>query len=159
LVSVCTWPASHAEIAIAALDAGVRGVLIEKPMCVEVEESDRIVSAAERAGALVVIGHQHRFNPVVDRARRIIRSGQLGRPIHARLWCQTALLNNGTHGLDLLLYLFADAAVVRVSAEVFVTGHAEERGLPAEDACGAQLHLSDGTVVDMITGDRAPERF
>jgi predicted dehydrogenase len=159
LVSVCTWPDSHAKIAAAALDAGVRGVLIEKPMCVDLAESDRIVSAAERAGALVAIGHQHRFNPVVDKARRIIQSGRIGRPIHVRLSCQTALLNNGTHGIDLLLYLLADATVDCVSAEVFVTGNAAERGLPAEDACLAHLRLSDGTEVEMITGELAPDRF
>ena len=47
-VSICTWNNSHAEIAIAALNAG-KHVLVEKPLCKTVEEALRVEEAVKKA--------------------------------------------------------------------------------------------------------------
>ena len=52
---------AHAEVALAALDAGVH-LLIEKPIATTVQEADQIVAAAQRAGVVVATGHVERFN-------------------------------------------------------------------------------------------------
>jgi predicted dehydrogenase len=52
---------AHAEVALAALDAGVH-LLIEKPIAASVEEADAIVQRAEAAGLVVATGHVERFN-------------------------------------------------------------------------------------------------
>jgi predicted dehydrogenase len=52
---------AHAEVALAALDAGVH-LLIEKPIAASVEEADAIVERAEAAGLVVATGHVERFN-------------------------------------------------------------------------------------------------
>jgi predicted dehydrogenase len=52
---------AHAEVALAALDAGVH-LLIEKPIAASVEEADAIVARAEAGGLVVATGHVERFN-------------------------------------------------------------------------------------------------
>jgi predicted dehydrogenase len=59
VVSVCTPPGSHADIAIAALRAG-KGVVVEKPVARTVDELDAILAASQASGAPVVTMLQHR---------------------------------------------------------------------------------------------------
>ena len=55
---------AHAEIGECLLAAGI-DVLVEKPMAADLEGADRLVSAAERGGRILQIGHLERFNPAV----------------------------------------------------------------------------------------------
>src|SRR5438034_879672 len=41
LVAICTWPGTHAAITVAAAEAGARGVICEKPMCVSLPRRTR----------------------------------------------------------------------------------------------------------------------
>lgn len=54
-ILVCAPPAAHAEIVLDALAAGVH-VLVEKPLCLAVEDADRIVAARDRARRIVQVG-------------------------------------------------------------------------------------------------------
>ncbi len=76
-VSVCTYNATHAECAIAALEAGVH-VLLEKPMCVTLEEAVAIVRAEKCSGKILSIGFQPRMDANMHMIGRIVRSGALG---------------------------------------------------------------------------------
>ena len=61
-VSICTYNATHAECAIAALNKGVH-VLLEKPMCVTTEEAIEIMKAEKASGKISSIGFQPRLDP------------------------------------------------------------------------------------------------
>jgi len=76
-VHVVTPPATHASIAIAAMEAGV-DVLVEKPMALDREEAEQMVAAARRTGRTLVVDHNRWFDPVVQRARDLVDSGALG---------------------------------------------------------------------------------
>ncbi|MFV0401204.1 MAG: Gfo/Idh/MocA family protein [Oscillospiraceae bacterium] len=76
-VSICTYNAAHAECAIYALDKGVN-VLLEKPMCVTLEEAIDIVRAEKRSGKVLSIGFQPRFDPNMQMIKKIVDSGELG---------------------------------------------------------------------------------
>ena len=60
-VSVCTYNATHAECAIYALNKGVN-VMLEKPMCVTLEEAVAIRRAEKNSGKILDIGFQPRFD-------------------------------------------------------------------------------------------------
>ncbi len=77
-VSVCTYNATHAECAIYALKKGVN-VLLEKPMCVTLDEAVEIVKAEKESGKILSIGFQPRFDPNMQMIKRIVQSGQLGK--------------------------------------------------------------------------------
>jgi predicted dehydrogenase len=78
VVGVCTPPAQHAEIVVAAIAAG-KHVLVEKPLALDVEACDRMITAASSAPALrVMVGFHMRFHHQTRRARAMVRAGELG---------------------------------------------------------------------------------
>ena len=86
LIDVCTPGNTHAEIAIAALDAG-KHVLCEKPLANSVAEAEAMVAAAERAGERGVrsmVAFNYRRVPAITLARRLVAEGRLGTIRHVR---------------------------------------------------------------------------
>ena len=77
-VSVCTYNMTHAECTIYALDKGVN-VLLEKPMCVTLEEGIEILKAEKRSGKVLSIGFQPRFDPNMQMVKAVVESGVLGK--------------------------------------------------------------------------------
>ncbi|MBQ3847768.1 MAG: Gfo/Idh/MocA family oxidoreductase [Clostridia bacterium] len=80
-VSVCTYNMQHANCTIYALEHGVN-VLLEKPMCVTLDEAVAIRKAEKASGKIVSIGFQPRFNPNMRMIKNIIQSGELGKVYH-----------------------------------------------------------------------------
>jgi predicted dehydrogenase len=62
---VCSPAATHAEVVLAALDAGVH-VFVEKPMCITLRDADAIVAARDRNGLVVQVGTMKRFDPAYE---------------------------------------------------------------------------------------------
>ncbi|HEU4997712.1 MAG TPA: Gfo/Idh/MocA family oxidoreductase [Lapillicoccus sp.] len=155
LVDVCTPGDSHAEIAIAALEAG-KHVLCEKPLANSVEEAEAMVAAAETAAARGVrsmVGFNYRRVPALALARRLVADGRLGTVRHVRaqylqdwivdpefplVWRlrkdkagSGALGDLGAHVVDLAQYVLgSDVSGVSGLTETFV----RERPLPEASA-------------------------
>jgi predicted dehydrogenase len=155
LVDVCTPGDSHAEIAIAALDAG-KHVLCEKPLANTVEEAEAMAAAAERASASGVrsmVGFTYRRVPAIGLARKLVQQGRLGEIRHVRAqylqdWIADpeaplswrlqkdragsgALGDIGAHIIDLTQYITGDRiGSVTGMVRTFVT----ERPLPTESS-------------------------
>jgi len=87
-VLVCTPHPSHAMVVIAAAEAGVH-VLCEKPLTIDLGESDRMIAAATKAGIRFGGIFQRRFWPAAQRIRRAIDNGKLGRITYGE--CQTRI--------------------------------------------------------------------
>jgi predicted dehydrogenase len=130
---VSTPNALHAPQTIAALDAGVH-VLVEKPMALDAAEAARMVAAAERSGALLMVAHCWRFDEEVrwlrdrvDRLGPIVRSKGYG--VHAN-WGPSgwftqkalagggALADMGIHAIDTARFLLGDPAPESVYARI-----------------------------------------
>lgn len=80
IIDICTPGALHAEIAIAALEAG-KHVLCEKPLANTAEEAERMAAAAEaaaRRGTVAALGFTYRRVPALVQARDLITAGRLG---------------------------------------------------------------------------------
>ena len=77
-VSVCTYNCQHAPCAIYALEHGLN-VLLEKPMCVTVEEAAAICKAEKASGKVLSIGFQPRFDANMKMIKKIVDSGVLGK--------------------------------------------------------------------------------
>ena len=69
LVCIATYSDSHADYAVAAMEAGA-DVFVEKPLATTVADARRVVEAAQRAGRKVVVGYILRHHPVLDAADR-----------------------------------------------------------------------------------------
>ena len=86
LIDVCTPGDSHAEISVAALDAG-KHVLCEKPMANSVAEAEAMAAAAARAqarGVRSMVGFNYRRVPALALARELIAAGRVGEIRHVR---------------------------------------------------------------------------
>lgn len=90
LVDVATPGDSHAEIAIAAAQAG-KIVLCEKPLANSVKDAERMLAAVERAGVPHMICHNYRRVPAVMLAKQLIKEGRIGRVRHFRGTCPAGL--------------------------------------------------------------------
>jgi predicted dehydrogenase len=86
IVDICTPGDTHAEIAVAALDAG-KHVLCEKPLANTVEQAVAMTEAAERAranGVRAMVGFNYRRVPALALARDMVAEGRLGTIRHVR---------------------------------------------------------------------------
>ncbi|WP_411110919.1 Gfo/Idh/MocA family protein [Streptomyces sp. c-19] len=145
LVDVCTPGDSHAEIAVAALEAG-KHVLCEKPLANSVAEAETMAAAAEAAaarGQISMVGFNYRRVPALAYARRLVTDGRLGTLRHVRVsylqdWLvdaafpltwrlerehagSGALGDLGAHAVDLAQYLTGELLVgVSALTETFV---------------------------------------
>ncbi|MDG2303911.1 MAG: Gfo/Idh/MocA family oxidoreductase [Candidatus Binatia bacterium] len=77
IVHIVTPPATHARLAVAAMENGAN-VLVEKPMAMSVEDCDQMIETAERYGRRICVDHNRLFDPVILKARNLVDSGALG---------------------------------------------------------------------------------
>jgi predicted dehydrogenase len=152
LVSVCSWPELHAPMTLAAVEAGVKGVLCEKPLARTLGEANRMVRACEAAGVKFAGGYQHRFNPLHILARQLIADGAIGQPITLRSRTNRGLTNNGSHGVDLMRFLLGDPQAEWVVGQVGRSTDRWERGGRIEDF-GVGLIGFPGDAQGTITTD------
>jgi predicted dehydrogenase len=151
----------HAEQGIAAAQHGLH-VLVEKPLDITTECADALISECERAGVKLGVFFQDRVALDIRRLKELIVAGAIGKPIliSARVkwyrppeyysgsrWRGTlaldgggALINQGVHTVDLLLWLMGD--VTRVSARSLTALHEIE----AEDTVVATLEFANGAI-------------
>ncbi|HYD98250.1 MAG TPA: Gfo/Idh/MocA family oxidoreductase [Alphaproteobacteria bacterium] len=128
-VSINTWPDTHAEFAIAAMEAGAH-VFVEKPLATTVADAERVVETARRTGRKLVIGYILRHHPSWMQLVEVART--LGKPLVMRMnlnqqshgeswtWHKTLLgfaspiVDCGVHYVDMMC-LMTGAKPVRVS--------------------------------------------
>ena len=126
VVSITTPNAFHAEMAIAALQAG-KHVWCEKPMAVAPADAERMAAAAGASGKVTALGYNYIQNPMIRHLRRLLEEGTIGVVNHIRVemdedfmadpeaafyWKSEAssgygaLDDFGVHPLSLIHYLF-----------------------------------------------------
>lgn len=161
LVSVCTPPYVHAEIAIDFLNAGSH-VIIEKPMASSLKECDDIIVASRKTGKIVSVIAQNRFRNPIMKLKSVLDSGLAGKILHAQvdsLWwrghCYYDLwwrgtwekegggptLNHAVHHIDALLWMRGRPSQVQAFMSNVAHDNAE-----IEDLSIAMLRYPDGTL-------------
>lgn len=121
LVSVCTWPPHHTDLVEAAFAAGARGVWCEKPMAVHLADADRMVAAAQAAGAALIINHQRRYVESYRQARALIEAGAIGELTRITGICAGDALTDGTHLIDMTRFLNGDNPITAVFGAIDMT--------------------------------------
>ncbi|OBZ94999.1 oxidoreductase [Pararhizobium polonicum] len=129
-VIVATPNQLHVENGLEAIAAGVPA-LIEKPIADDIAAGEKLIQAAEAAGVALLTGHHRRHNPMMQKAKEIIDSGELGRILVANAmfwlfkpddyfdigWRRQAgagpVFVNLIHDVDNLRYLFGDIVAVQ----------------------------------------------
>ena len=100
LVSVCVPTPLHAEVVLAAADAGVRAIFCEKPIAATVEEGHRIVERCRRQGIALAVNHTRRWDLNYRWPRELLKQGFLGRLQSLVGYYSGGIYNIGTHLID-----------------------------------------------------------
>jgi UDP-2-acetamido-3-amino-2,3-dideoxy-glucuronate N-acetyltransferase len=82
-VAIAAPPMVHAELALAALDAG-KHVFVEKPLAMTVDDAAMVVRAARARRATLFVGHVLLYHPAVQRMLELVREGAVGDVRHVR---------------------------------------------------------------------------
>jgi predicted dehydrogenase len=111
IVSVATPDPTHAALLEQCLRApGVRAVLAEKPLALDVDAARGLVALARERGVALAVNYSRRFAPAFQRLREDLGVGALQ---HVHGLYVKGLAHNGTHWLDLLRMLAGDPVAVR----------------------------------------------
>jgi len=151
----------HAEHGIAAARHDLH-VLVEKPIDITTERADALIAACENAHVKLGVFFQDRASSDIQTLKRVIDSGELGKPIlisasvrwyrppeyyknsHWRgTWALDgggALMNQGIHTVDLLLWLFGEVSSVWARAITAV------HEIEVEDTVVASFEFSSGAI-------------
>jgi predicted dehydrogenase len=170
-IFVASPDALHLEHVLTAVRLG-KPVLCEKPMGMNSSECERMIEAAERAGVLLGIAQNFRFERSVNRLREIVASGTIGTPIlarsefhyfmrhHARTWIKDPKLACGgpvgdvaVHCIDALRYILQD----EVNA-VFARATYDQESGAVEAAATLLLEFQKGTLAEVTVSTRAEYR-
>lgn len=144
IVSITTWQSVRAEVTLAAAEAGVKGILGEKPMSASVGEAQDMLDACDRKGVKLAIGHQRRFDAQNVEARRLLAGGIIGQPAAMLRRDGEGLLNRGTHEIDEMRYVLGDPMPLWVIGQVSRRTDRWERRVRAEDRCAAIICFEGG---------------
>ena len=137
LISICTPNGLHASHSIKTLEAGYH-VLCEKPLCINVEDGEKMIATAKKTGKKLFVVKQNRYNPPVAFLKDLIVNDKLGRIYSFQIncfwnrpeayytdWKGTKVMDGGTlftqfsHFIDLLYWLLGDVAAVKTISKNF----------------------------------------
>jgi UDP-N-acetyl-2-amino-2-deoxyglucuronate dehydrogenase len=161
IVSICTPSGLHAQLAVMAANAGMH-VIIEKPMALNLKEADEVIIACEKNKVKMEVISQLRFTDAVSRLKKAVDDGLLGRLVSGDVymkyyrsqeyydkggWRGTikmdgggALINQGIHGIDLLLHIMGPVR------SVFANARTLTRKIEVEDTAAALLEFENGAL-------------
>jgi predicted dehydrogenase len=171
-VYVATPVHLHAEQTIAAADAG-KHVLCEKPMAMNVAESDRMIAACRANNVKLGVAYYRHFYPVIDRIKTVIGSGEIGKPVlaqinafewfdppadHPRSWLLKQnvagggpMFDFGCHRIEVLLHVFG--GITHVTAQTAKTLFDRE----VEDTAAALFKFASGVCGTLTVSHAARE--
>ena len=160
IVSVCSHHQLHASMTIAAAARKPRAIFCEKPMALSLGEADDMIAACQKAGALLIIGHQRRFSPQYVSAYNALRAGEIGELmlVEGHGHPGTSLTVDGTHTVDLMRWYAGDVPVEWVFGQIDFTEHHLGWGAEVENAALAIFSFNTGVRANLTLGGKTISR-
>ena len=162
LIAIATSSGAHAEIALYCIDHGIN-VIIEKPMAMNMADAEEIIKRSSEKGVKVCACHQNRFNLAVQKVRKAVEEGRLGKISHGSIhvrwnrgkdyytqapwrgtWAEDGgcLMNQCIHSIDMLRWMMGDD-VVSIYGQ---TRQQQHDYLEAEDVGLAIVTFANGAI-------------
>ena len=180
VVHVCTPNATHAPIALRAIEAG-KHVVCEKPLATSVADAEQLVLAAASAGVTATVPFVYRFHPMVREARARVARGEIGPLLSiSGSYLQDWLLDSGdddwrvdastggpsrafadigSHLVDLIEFVTGDriSRLAATKRTVFAE-RASNRDIATEDAVAVVAETRGGALGTLLVSQVAPGR-
>jgi predicted dehydrogenase len=165
-VDICLPHDLHAPVAIEAAVAG-KHILVEKPLAANLDKADAMIAAAERAGVVLMVAENVRFDSVLLKVRDLLHEGVIGRPalvqmtrecylrqsfmvdrpwfLDARAAAGGIMMSGGVHDFETLRMLIGEIASIHAL-------RVRQRFLEMEgdDTSVALIRFIDGTVGTLV---------
>jgi predicted dehydrogenase len=161
IVAVATHPPQHADIVVAAAEAGVRGIFCEKPLALSLAECDAMIDACSRNGAILLVNCTRRWSGQYQAVKNLIESGELGDLLHIVAHCEGCkpspewvadtegpLLHDAVHTFDILRFFAGDISSIQGTAT-----RRTRRDLRVEDTSYALVQFASGVDGVVITDE------
>jgi len=163
IVCICTPSGLHAVIA-EEVAVAKKHIVLEKPIAMTLEETNRIINATKLHGVKLTIVHPNRFRTVVQETKKILEKNMIGKISHANClvnwnrgqeyydqdsWRGTkthdggVLMNQAIHNLDLLLWFMGKPR------EVFSMEATRLRDIEAEDVSTGVIRFESGALANV----------
>ncbi|MBN2853463.1 MAG: Gfo/Idh/MocA family oxidoreductase [Clostridia bacterium] len=161
VICICTPSGLHSEMIIKASNAG-KNIVVEKPMAITKKQCDEVIKALEKNRTLLSVAYQSRFSDSFVAVKKAINDGVLGKIMFADVymkfyrseeyystssWKGTmtmdgggALMNQGSHGVDIMLFLMGEADSVYANARTL------KHKIEAEDTVAAVVEYKQGAI-------------
>jgi predicted dehydrogenase len=159
----------HVSMGIACAQRRLH-LFVEKPIAPNLADADRLIESAKHHKVHILVGHQRRFNTLVEKAREVVRSGELGKLVGVSItwallkppeyfegpfsWRKNKgggpILINLIHEIDNLRYICGEIA------EVFAVTSNRIRNFSVEDSAAITMRFADGAVGTAFVSDCAP---
>ncbi len=144
VVSIGTYVGLHAEMIEASAEAGVKGIVCEKPFVNSPADLRRVREVLERTGVKLVGGHMRRYLGAFQRARELYSGGTVGNPVMCMAGIPNWDLSEwGSHWLDMFRFLHEDRPVRWVFGQGRVREH-RGFGQAMEDHAVAYFEFEGG---------------
>ncbi len=170
VIDIVTPNHTHAEIAIAAAEAG-KHIITEKPLALTIEEAEQMYEAVKKHKVKHMICHNYRYVPAVQFTKKLIEEGRLGRIYHFRanylqdfimdpefplVWRlkkevsgSGALGDIGAHSIDLARFLVGEFKELVGTTETFI------KQRPIGEMAGGLKGKTGGKELGEVTVDDA----
>lgn len=159
----------HVPVGITCAQKGLH-LFVEKPIAQGVSEAERLIEVASQKKIRILIGHQRRFSPFVEKAREIIQGGELGKLVGVTVtWAMLKpsqyfegpytwrkekgggpILVNLIHEIDNLRYICGEVD------QVFALVSSKVRNFPVEDTVSVTLKFRNGALGTIFLSDCTP---
>jgi predicted dehydrogenase len=181
IIDICTPPGTHAEIAIAAADAG-KAILCEKPLAASYTDAASAADAVTTAGVLNAVGFNYRRLPALALMQRMIKDGMVGDVLLWRAnWMSdefadptipfdwrfdrsmggTSIADLGCHLFDMALWMVGDVDRVSAQSSTFTRQRSTSEGMrdvTVDEASSALLRFNSGAAGTLEVGRTAVRR-
>ncbi len=165
-VIIATPNILHVPAGIACAERRIP-MLVEKPIADCIEAAMQLVETAERADVPMLVGHHRRYNPIIAKARELVRGGLIGRvtavsaqwmllkadeyftAVHRRMPGAGPILTNAVHDIDDLRFICGDLSCVQAMASSAVRQYA------VEDTAAIMLRFANGALGTLTVSDTA----
>ena len=167
LLAVCTPSGLHAQGVIAAARAGVRNIVVEKPMALLLTDADRMIAACAESATRLFVVKQNRYNLPIKKLRKALEEGRFGKLVLGAVrvrWCRRqdyydqapwrgtwamdggVFSNQASHHVDMLAFMMGDVRSVKaIAATRLVSIEAEDTGLAILQFASGALGVIEAT--------------
>lgn len=152
-VSICAFPPDREEMALAALEAGCRILLVEKPFTVCIGAARRILAAAAAKKARVYVNHQRRYGRCFEWFKAQVEKFGPVRQVNLQ-HPGKGFINFGPHLVDACLLALEGRQPVAIQAAVDWSGEGDYQGVKTEANILATAWFDNGSRLAIESGDK-----